>query len=64
VARFVEREIRAYLDCGILANGFLRVHCDDCGCDHLVAFSCKGRGLNRLPTTGRSNGTGKVLFEI
>jgi hypothetical protein len=45
VARFVEREIRAYLDCGILANGFLRVYCDDCGCDRLVAFSCKGRGF-------------------
>jgi len=45
VARFVEREIRAYLDCGILANGFLRVHCDDCGGDRLVAFSCKGRGF-------------------
>ena len=45
VARFVEREIRAYLDCGILANGFLRVHCDECGCDRLVAFSCKGRGF-------------------
>jgi len=45
VARFVEREIRAYLDCGILANGFLRVHCDDCSCDRLVAFSCKGRGF-------------------
>ncbi len=40
VARFVECEIRAYLDCGVLANGFVRVHCDDCGCDRLVAFSC------------------------
>ncbi|MCP5069510.1 MAG: transposase [bacterium] len=45
VARFVEREIRAYLDCGVLANGFLRVHCDGCGHDRLVAFSCKGRGF-------------------
>lgn len=45
VARFVEREIRACLGCGVLANGFLRVHCDDCGCDRLVAFSCKGRGF-------------------
>ena len=45
VARFVEHEIRACLDCGVLANGFLRVHCDDCGCDRLVAFSCKGRGF-------------------
>ena len=31
VARFVEREIRAYLECGVLAHGFLRVHCDGCG---------------------------------
>jgi hypothetical protein len=45
VPRFVERELRAYLDCGILARGFVRVHCDACGCDRLVAFSCKGRGF-------------------
>ncbi len=30
VPRFVEREFRAYLDCGILARGFLRLHCDAC----------------------------------
>ena len=29
VARFVERELRAYLDCGVLARGFIR--CDGCG---------------------------------
>jgi hypothetical protein len=45
VARFVERELRTYLECGVLAHGFLRVHCDDCGHDRLVAFSCKGRGF-------------------
>jgi len=45
VARFVEREIRACLECGVLATGFLRVHCDDCGRDRLVAFSCKGRSF-------------------
>jgi hypothetical protein len=45
VPRFVERELRAYLGCGILARGFVRVHCDACGCDRLVAFSCKGRGF-------------------
>ena len=45
VARFVEREVRAYLACGVLAHGFLRVHCDGCGHDRLVAFSCKGRGF-------------------
>jgi hypothetical protein len=26
VPRFVERELSAFLDCGILARGFLRVH--------------------------------------
>jgi ribosomal protein S27E len=43
--RFVERELRAYLKCGILEHGFIRVHCDDCGRDALVGFSCKGRGF-------------------
>ena len=42
---FVEAEFRRYLDCGILANGFARVHCGDCGNDLLVAFSCKRRGF-------------------
>jgi len=40
VPRFVERELRSFLDCGVLANGFLRVHCDACGKDRVVAFSC------------------------
>ena len=31
VPRFVEREFRGFLRCGILAHGFVRVHCDDCG---------------------------------
>ena len=42
VPSFVERELSAFLDCGILANGFLRVHCDGCGLDRVVPFSCKG----------------------
>jgi hypothetical protein len=45
VPRFVERELRAYLECGILAHGFLRVRCDACGRERLVAFSCKTRSL-------------------
>jgi len=45
VPRFVERELREFLDCGIPAQGVLRVHCDACGEDRLVAFSCKGRGF-------------------
>jgi len=45
VPRFIEQELRAFLRCGILAHGFLRLHCDDCGHDRLVAFSCKRRGF-------------------
>jgi hypothetical protein len=42
---FVEREMRAFLDCGIPSHGFVRVHCDSCGRDRFVSFSCKGRGF-------------------
>lgn len=48
--RFVRRELCRYLDCGILAFGFARVHCSSCGQDELVAFSCKGRGF--FPSCG------------
>jgi len=43
--RFIEQELRAFLRCGVLAHGFLRLHCDECGHDRLVAFSCKRRGF-------------------
>ena len=43
--RFVERELRRYLECGLLAYGFARVHCSRCMRDELVAFACKGRGF-------------------
>jgi hypothetical protein len=43
VPRFVERELHAFLDCGLLCRGFLRVRCDDCGRERLVAYSCKTR---------------------
>jgi hypothetical protein len=36
--RFVWREVEGFLRCGILAHGFARVHCDDCGKDDVVAF--------------------------
>ena len=41
VPRFVENDLRGFLDCGILERGFVRVHCDACGKDRVVAFSCK-----------------------
>jgi len=42
---FVERELRDFLGCGILARGFLRVRCPQCRYDRVVAFSCKRRGF-------------------
>ena len=41
----VEQELRAYLKCGILAHGFVRLRCTDCGESRAVAFSCKRRGF-------------------
>ena len=42
---FVRDEFEAFLECGILAHGFVRVRCADCAHEKLVAFSCKRRGF-------------------
>ena len=42
---FIKDEFDAFLECGILAHGFLRLRCGDCGHDKLLAFSCKRRGF-------------------
>lgn len=42
---FVLNEFRDYLRCGRLEYGFLRVKCNGCRHEHLVAFSCKRRGF-------------------
>jgi ribosomal protein S27E len=43
--RYVQEEFEAYLKCGRLEHGFLRVRCEDCHAEKLVAFSCKRRGF-------------------
>ncbi len=43
--RYVEQELRAYLKCGVFSEGFVRAHCDTCGHDLLIAFSCHGRTI-------------------
>lgn len=43
--RYVEQEFEAYLKCGRLEEGFLRVRCESCHAEKLVAFSCKRRGF-------------------
>jgi len=42
---YVQREFYDYLQCGILAHGFLRLGCDTCKQEVLLAFSCKRRGF-------------------
>ena len=53
IPQFVKDEFDAYLECGILAHdpstgsglGFLRLRCEGCARELLVAFSCKLRGI-------------------
>ena len=40
----VVKELREYLTCGVLAHGFVRIHCEKCGKSIAVEYSCKGRG--------------------
>ena len=42
---YVLREFEDFLQCGRLEHGFLRVRCESCHVEHLVAFSCKRRGF-------------------
>ena len=42
---YVQREFEEFLQCGRLEHGFLRVRCESCHAEHLVAFSCKRRGF-------------------
>jgi hypothetical protein len=42
---YVQREFEGYLKCGRLEHGFLRVRCETCHEERLVAFSCKRRGF-------------------
>ena len=42
---YVQQEFEDYLRCGRLEHGFLRLRCDTCHAEHLLAFSCKHRGF-------------------
>ena len=60
---FVQDEFDAFLECGILAHGFLRLRCAQCAHEKLVAFSCKRRGF--CPSCGarRMAGTAAHLVD-
>ena len=42
---YVTKEFDEYLKCGRLEHGFLRLRCESCHDEKLVAFSCKRRGF-------------------
>ena len=63
VPAFIERDLRRYLDCGILAHGFARARCDGCGEGFLIAFSCKGRGICPSCNTRRMAETAAHLVD-
>jgi len=63
VPAHVEREFRRYLTCGILAHGFARARCGDCGHHFLIAFSCKGRGVCPSCNTRRMVATAAHLAD-
>ncbi len=43
--KYAQQEFDEYLRCGRLEYGFLRVKCENCHDEKLVAFSCKRRGI-------------------
>jgi hypothetical protein len=43
--QFVEREFRDFLLSGVYEAGVARFQCEGCAREHLVPFSCKGRGF-------------------
>ena len=60
---FVKGEFLAFLDCGILAKGFLRLQCQSCHHEMLVAFSCKKRGFCPSCGTKRMIETSALLMD-
>ena len=59
----VEKEMRAYLECGVLACGFVRLRCEECGESRAVAFSCKRRGFCTSCTGRRMADTAARLVD-
>jgi hypothetical protein len=60
---YVRREFEDYLRCGRLEPGFLRVRCESCHAEHLVAFSCKRRGFSPSCGARRMTGCAALLVD-
>jgi hypothetical protein len=60
---YVQREFYDDLQCGILAHGFLRLGCECCKKEVLLAFSCKRRGFCPSCSGRRMSQTAAHLVE-
>lgn len=61
--QFIKDEFDAFLECGILAHGFLRLRCGECGHAKLLAFSCKRRGFSPSCGARRMSQTAALLVD-
>ena len=61
--RFVKRELRDFLTCGVLERGFARVYCRTCRDDFVVGFTCRGRGVCPTCLGRRMNDTAAHLVD-
>ena len=43
--RVVPESVEQFLACGRLQGGFARIRCPACKSEHLLAFSCRARGI-------------------
>ena len=59
----VDKDLDGFLSCGLLHRGFARVVCRRCRAEHLVAFSCKGRGICPSCTSRRMHDTAAHLVD-
>ena len=55
---YIEQEFDAYLKCGRFEEGFLRLRCEDCHAEKLVAFSCPSAA------PGAPTGSGSVPVRV
>ena len=63
VPGYVESDLRKVLECCILAHGYARARCEQCGQYFLVAYLCKGRGMCPGCNTRRMVETAAHLME-
>lgn len=60
----VRRALRRYLDCGVLAQGFVRVRCPQCKAECLVTFSCKDRSFCPSCTARRAAEPARLVDHV